>query len=132
MLNEKIARLERFIIENRALADVPFMIVAGRAITPREALTFLREGRYTTEIMEGLARLGLDPEAEEVWQLAEEFYRRLVAVAPERPRIYMIGYVPAMSPAEALEHVRARDDVGRIIVQSYVGMLRFMRERVDL
>jgi len=128
-LNRKIANLERFIAENPAFADVPFMVVAGRPITPREALYYLKTGQYVSEILMGMQKLGIDP-GEDLWILTEEFYRRLTAARPELT-IFTIGYVPAMSPAEALEHVRRRDQVGRMLVQSYSNMLRFIRERVN-
>jgi len=126
-VQEKIERLRRFCQENPALAQVPFMIVAGRPITPLEALRMLQAGQYVSEIMAGLARLGLDLP----WQLCEEFYRRLAAARPEL-RIYALqAYVPAMSPAEALEHVRARDAVGESLAMMYSRLLNFIRARVD-
>jgi len=130
-VQEKIARLERFIRENPGLSQVPFLVVAGRPVTPVEALNMLRMGQYVSEILTGLSRLGLDPAQEELWILTEEFYRRLAAARPEL-RIYAIGaYVPVMSPAEALEHVRSRDEVGRQLVGMYARLLSFIRARVD-
>jgi hypothetical protein len=125
-VQEKIARLSAFIRENPAFANVPFMIIAGRPVTPTEALAMLQAGRNVEEIMAGLARLGLDLP----WELCEEFYRRLVAARPEI-KIYALGFVPEMSLSEALEHVRARDEVGRQLTEVYAKMLSFMRERID-
>jgi len=125
---EKIARLERFITENPALADVPALIVAGRPTTLREALAHLKATRYTTEILTGLRALGVDLP----WRLAEEFYRRLSAAYPEAPKIYALRqYVPAMTPTEAYGHVKARDAVGETLVRAYSRMLEFMRVRVN-
>lgn len=124
-VTEKISRLERFIAENPALADVPAMIVAGRPITPREALNYLRAGTYVNEVLTGLRALGID----DPWILCEEFYRRQAAARPEL-KAYSLGFVPSMSPAESLRHVKARDDEGRKIVEAYAGMLSFMKTRV--
>jgi hypothetical protein len=127
-VQDKIARLAKFIHENPAFSSVPFMIVDGRPITPSEALAMLQTGRNVEEIMAGLSRIGLDLP----WELCEEFYRRLVAARPEI-KIYAIqSYVPAMSLEEALEHVRARDAVGETLVRIYNGLLTFIRERVDV
>jgi hypothetical protein len=104
------------------------MMVAGKPTTPTEALTMLQTGRNVEEIMGGLTRLGLDVP----WELTEEFYRRLSAAFPEAPKIYALQqYVPAMTPTEAYEHVKARDPVGETLVRSYARLLEFMRLRVD-
>jgi len=126
-VSEKIARLERFIRANPALADVPFMVIRGRPVSPREALSLLRSGRFINEVVTGLSRLGIDPE-EEMWRLVEEFYRK-VAVAAPGIKIYALGgYVPAMSPEEALMHIRRRDEVGKQLLKMYESMLQFMKE----
>ena len=128
-VEEKIQRLARFISENRAFSNVPFMIAAGRPVTPVEALALLQAGRNVEEIMGGLARLGLDLP----WELAEEFYRRISAAYPEAPKIYALQqYVPAMTPAEAHQHVKARDAVGETLVKAYASLLDFMRLRVNV
>jgi hypothetical protein len=127
-VEEKLNRLAKFITENPAFTNVPFMVVAGRPITPTEALAMLRAGRNVEEIMAGLTKLGLDLP----WELTEEFYRRLSAAYPEAPRIYALQqYVPAMTPTEAYEHVKAKDPVGETLVHSYARLLEFMRLRVD-
>ena len=122
-MQEKVGRLARFIQENPAFANVPFLVVAGRSVTPAEALALLQAGRYVEEVLVGLAKLGLDLP----WELAEEFYRRLALARPE-VRLYGLGFVPPLSPTECLEHVRARDEVGRELVEAYARMLSFMRE----
>lgn len=122
---QKIRSLERFVAENPALADVPALTVAGRPTTPREALNYLRAGRYVSEVISELAALGLSPPP---WELAEEFYRRLAAA---RVKIVTLGFIPPISPAEALRHVQARDETGRMIVQSYAKLLDFMKVRMQ-
>lgn len=127
-VEEKKARLGRFIAENRAFVNVPFLMVAGRPVTPAEALAMLQARRNVEEIMAGLARLGLDLP----WQLAEEFYRRVSAAYPEAPKIYALEqYVPAMTPTEAYQHVKTRDAVGETLVRTYARMLEFIRVRVN-
>jgi hypothetical protein len=127
-VEEKIRRLTDFLRTNPAFVNVPFMMVAGKPVTPTEALTMLQTGRNVEEIMGGLTKLGLDVP----WELTEEFYRRLSAAFPEAPKIYALQqYVPAMTPTEAYEHVKARDPVGETLVRSYARLLEFMRLRVD-
>jgi hypothetical protein len=128
-VEEKKARLADFLRGNPAFANVPFITVAGKPITPTEALAMLQAGLNVDEIMVGLRQLGLDLP----WQLAEEFYRRLSAAYPEAPKIYALQqYVPAMTPTEAYQHIKARDSIGETIVRSYSRLLEFMRLRVDL
>jgi len=128
----KISRLERFVFSSPALADIPFMTIEGRAISPREALSYLRAGRYVDQIIDGLAKLGIDPPEEELpWELAEEFWKRYAAA--RQPRIYAIaGYLPSMTPQEAYEHIKARDQVGQNLVKSYESLLKFMRARMEV
>ena len=127
-VQDKIARLSSFLRENPAFANVPFLSVAGKPVTPAEALAMLQASRNVGEIMAGLAKLGLDLP----WELCEEFYRRLAAARPELKILALQPYVPAMSPAEALEHIRARDAVGESLAKAYAGLLNFMRARVDV
>jgi hypothetical protein len=125
-VEEKARRLEDFLRANPALANVPFIMVAGRPVTPSEALYMLRAGVNVWEVMAGLWALGLDLP----WELAEAFYERLVAARPDIT-IFAIGYLPAMSPAEALEHIRRRDEVGEYLVRAYASLLEFIRARID-
>jgi hypothetical protein len=123
---EKIGKLESYIRQNPAFSSVPFMRVAGRPVTPKEALELLRAGKNVDEIIAGLGAIGIDPQ-EQTWELAEDFYRRLAAVSPDYPKIYALSaYIPAMSPKEALEHIKAKDSIGEQLVKLYSGMLDFM------
>jgi len=128
----KISRLEKFVAQNPALAGIPFLTIEGRHITPHEALSYLRAGRYVTRIIEGLAKLGIDPPEEELpWELAEEFWKRYAAA--RQPGIYALaGYLPSMTPAEAYEHIKARDQVGQTLVKAYDSLLKFMRARMEV
>jgi hypothetical protein len=127
-VQEKVAKLERFLSESPSFRGVPFAVVAGRAITLEEALDMLKRGVNVPEVMAALAGAGLDPLP---WAECEAFYQRLAAARPEL-RIYGLPYVPAMSPSEALEHVRARDEVGESLAKMYANLLSFMRERMRL
>jgi hypothetical protein len=127
-VEEKVRRLESLVAQQPALANVPVIKIAGRPATLREALDYLKLGRNTSEIIAGLQALGLDLP----WDLAEEFYRRLAAARPELKIYALQAYVPAMTPAEALQHIRARDAVGEELVKAYNGLLSFIRMRVDL
>jgi len=124
-IEEKIRRLQSFVQTNPALGNVPFIIVAGRPTTPSEALASLRARQYTNEIMAEFAKLGFDPPA---WELCQDFYRRLAAASPTL-KIATLGFVPPISPAEALVHVQARDEVGTWLVKAYGDLLSFMALR---
>jgi hypothetical protein len=126
-VQEKAARLERFLAEAPSFRGVPFAVVAGRAITLEEALDMLRRGEGVPEVLAALSKAGLDLP----WAECEAFYQRLAAARPEL-KIYGLPYVPAMSPSEALEHVRARDEVGESLAKMYANLLNFMRERMRL
>jgi len=129
-LTDKIIKLRRFLSENPAFAGVPVTIIGGRPVTLREAVEMLERGENVQEIIQALNKLGLDPDEEELWKLAEKFWESVAAARPD-VRIYTLGgLVPAMSPAEALEHIRARDEVGKTLVKAYESMLRFMRARM--
>ncbi|MEW6498343.1 MAG: hypothetical protein AB1589_38455 [Cyanobacteriota bacterium] len=129
MIAGKIVALERLIATSPALANVPFVKVAGRPVSPSEVLNMLRAGLNVKEILSALASIGMD----EPWEEAEEFWRRQAAVSPERPKIYALAqYVPAMTPSQAYEHVRRRDDVGETLVRAYSTLLEFMRLRINL
>jgi DNA-binding NarL/FixJ family response regulator len=126
----KIVKLRRFLSENPAFAGVPVAIIGGRPVTLREAVEMLERGENVSEIIQALNKLGLNPDEEELWILAEKFWESVAAARPDI-RIYMLGgLVPAMSPAEALEHIRARDEVGKVLVKAYKSMLAFIRARM--
>jgi hypothetical protein len=129
-LADKIVKLRRFLVENPVFAGVPVAIIGGRPVTLREVVEMLERGEKVYEVIQALNRLGLDPNEEELWILAEKFWESVAAARPDI-RVYVLGgLVPAMSPAEALEHIRARDEVGKMLVKSYISMLRFARSRI--
>jgi len=129
----KIQSLSRFIQANPALADVPFGTVAGSPITPRQALAMLQRGQAVNEVLSALATAGLDPPETE-WELAEAYYRSLLAGPRPRPSVYVIaeGAVVGqeLSIEEALEHIRRRDAKGRALLQSYMALKREMARRM--
>ena len=127
-LEEKISRIRSFLAANPAYRYVPALVVRGRAITLEEAISYLERGMYVDEVLSGLSKLGLDPD----WKLVEEYYRRIASAYPE-VRIYALAeYVPAMSPAEALEHIRKRDEIGKMLYNQYMRLLEFMRLRMGV
>jgi len=125
---EKIRWLENWIKRNPGLADVPTMVVRGQHLSAKDALRWLRAGRFVVEVMEALARAGLDPTPEELWQLAEEHLKRLLALPPPRPSIAVIGQ-EVLSLEEMLDHVRKRTKLGEEFVRSYESLLREVRKR---
>jgi hypothetical protein len=129
-LSEKVSRLRRFLSENPALAGIPIMVVGGRAISLREAADMLERGVMTQEIIAKLQSLGLDDE-EEMWTLVERFWESVAAARPDIKIYALGGYIPVMSPAEALEHIRARDDVGKSLVKMYSSLLSYIKMRMN-
>jgi hypothetical protein len=127
-LAEKVRRLKRFISENPALANIPVVVVGGRAITLSEAVSMLERGVMVSEIVAKLSRLGLDDE-EELWVLAERFWQEIASARPGISIYSLGGYIPAMSPSEALAHIRARDEVGKMLVKMYASLLELVRMR---
>jgi len=123
MSEEKISKIREFLAKYPAYKHVPVMVVDNKAITLEEAVSYLERGLYVSQILEGLSKLGLDPE----WRLVEEFYRRLATAYPE-VKMYALGeYVPAMNLSEAYEHVKKRDETGKFLRDLYSNLLSFMR-----
>jgi len=129
-LLDKIRRLEDFLRSNPGLAGVPVFLVNGRPVSLSEALAMLRSNVNVPEVLSGLQSLGLD--GEETWILAEEFWRRVASARPDISIMMLQPYVPAMSPMEALQHIRARDEIGARLVQMYANMVNFIRARAGV
>jgi hypothetical protein len=122
----QISKLRRFIAENPALADVPFITVRGMPLTPRQALAYLERGEMVSEIVAAMAAVGFDPNQE--WQLAEAYYQGLLRLPPPRPKIIMIGQ--ELTLEEALQHIKLRDQKGQELLQAYQGLRREMARRM--
>jgi hypothetical protein len=129
-LSDKIRRLEEFIRSNPGLAGVPVFLVNGRPVSLSEALAMLRSNVNVPEVLSGLQSLGLD--GEDTWVLAEEFWRRVASARPDISIMMLQPYVPTMSPMEALQHIRARDEIGTRLVQMYASMVNFVRARAGV
>jgi len=125
-LEDKVSRIRSFLNANPAYRHIPCIVVDDRAISLEEAISYLQQGLYVDEILSGLSKLGIDPD----WRLVEEYYRRLASAYPELKIYALSEYVPAMSPAEALEHIKKRDKVGEMLYKQYMKLLEFMRMRM--
>jgi len=123
----QIQKLNRFIAANPALADVPFGVVRGSSITPRDALAMLQRGEAVSEVVVAMASAGLDP-IEQDWGLVEDYYRKLLQLPGPHPKLYIIG--TEMSLEEALIAVTRRDAAGKELLRSYQGMTREMARRM--
>jgi len=123
----QIQKLNRFIATNPALADVPFGIVRGRSITPREALTMLQRGEAVSEVILAMEAVGMDP-PEQDWALVENYYRKLLQLPGPHPTIYIIGQ--EMTMEEALMHIIRKDTAGQELLRSYQGLTREMARRM--
>lgn len=128
----QVERLRRFIAANPALADIPFGFVRGRPVSPREALAMLVRGEAVAEVAAAIAAAGLN--LSEEWELAEDYYRRLLALPEPRPKIYVIAYGELvgqdMTLEEALMHIRLKDAKGRALMRSYKGLRREIARRM--
>jgi len=78
-------------------------------------------------VLRALETFGLNSE-EEVWRMAEEYYRRLAELPPPRPRILVLQ-LPELTIEQALEQVRRRTDVGRTLLEAYASLLNEPRAR---
>jgi len=123
----QIQKLNRLIANNPALADVPFGIVRGRSITPREALALLQRGEAVSEVLLAMSSAGMDP-IEQDWALAEDYYRKLLQLPGPHPKIYIIG--SEMSLEDALLAVTLRDAAGQELLRSYQGLTRELARRM--
>ena len=124
----QIQKLSRFIAQNQALADLPFGIVKGLPITPRQALDMLNRGESVAEVIQAMTIAGMNPPQED-WRLVEAYYESLLRQPGPKPKIYSIGQ-PEMTLEEALMHVRLRDEKGQEFLKSYQGMLNEMARRM--
>lgn len=125
-IQNKIAKLQRFVANNRALADIPIGMINGRPVTPRDALNMLRQNINTQQVLNTLQTAGLDPI--EDWDLTEAYYRRLLAKPGPKPKIYCLG--KEMTIEEALMHVRRKDKEGTELVDTYRGLKRELARRL--
>ena len=123
---QQAGKLSRFIARNPALADVPFGIVRGMPITPRQALAMLRRGEAVSEIVQAMVNAGIDPP--EDWELAEAYYKNLLQLPGPHPKIYVIGQ--EMTLEEALTHIRLRDAKGQELLRGYQSLQREMARRL--
>jgi len=123
----QIQKLNRFIANNPALANIPFGIVRGRSITPREALAMLQRGEAVSEVVTAMEAAGMDP-IEQDWILVEDYYRKLLQLPGPRPKIYIIGQ--EMTLEEALMHVTQKDVAGEELLKSYQALTREMARRM--
>lgn len=123
----QIQKLNRFIVANPALADVPFGVVRGMPITPRQALAMLQRGEAVSEVVVAMSVVGMDP-IEQDWALAEDYYRKLLQLPGPHPKIYIIGQ--EMTLEDALIAVRRRDAAGQQLLSSYQGLTREMAKRM--
>jgi len=110
-VEQKIAKLRRFTARFPALADVPALMVRGEPKSLRQALAMLEKREDVEVVLRALETFGLNSE-EEIWRMAEEYYRRLAELPPPRPRILVLQ-PPELTIEQALEQVRRRTDVGR-------------------
>jgi len=134
LVQQKIGKLQSFIAKNPALRGVPFAIVAGKSITPVQALSMLKSGRNTQAVINQLALIGVDPP--EDWALAVAYYQDMLAKPGPHPKIYAIpratGQVvgESMTIQEAIKHIEAGDAIGQQLVESYRGLKVEMAKRM--
>ncbi len=122
----QVQMLKRFIVANPALSNVPFGMIHGRSITPRQALVMLQRGEAVAEVVAAMEAVGLDPPQD--WDLAEDYYRRLLQLPGPHPKIYAIGQ--EMTLNEALMHIKRRDAKGSELLSSYQSLRREMARRM--
>lgn len=121
-------KLKSFIARYRALADVPYRVVHGRSITPREALVILQRDEVTPKIVATIS-MATPNSPQQEWQLVKAFYRMLLSRPGPHLKIYWIG--GEMTLEEALAHVRVKDaKVYPKLLSMYQGLEREMVQRM--
>jgi len=119
-----VTKLEEFIRRNPALANVLYFSTKLGTLKPLEALTALRAGQITA------TELGMDPPAEQLWELTEAYYQRLLEMPEPRPRIAIMGQLFTIE--EVLEHIRAKTKIGETLVAMHEKLLREMEKRMRI
>ena len=110
--------------------DVPFLIVAGRALTPRQAYdAWLKGGKAREEVERALRARGIDsPSNEEIRQLALAHY---VDLARRFPNIKILvpiwGKATAMTYKQIVDHLMTKDEIAVAICEAYKLRLEEMK-----
>jgi len=122
--------LQNYIQRNPGLADVPIVIVNGIALSPRQCVFYLKKGEMVQEITSALQAAKIDPPEDEEWKLLEAYYARK-SVTPGFPSVISIPpYIINMPISEILKHIRARDEIGRFLLKSQIGLMEEIRKGV--
>jgi len=126
-VQEKRVRLQNYIRQNPAMANVPFLVVGSRHVSPKEALGQLGN----PDVMAALQSAGIDP-PEDDWALTAEYYRRLAAKARPPPVIAQLqgGYITKMTPAQALAEIEARTAIGEQLVKAQSKLINRIRQGI--
>lgn len=133
-VSNKIAKLEELIRAKPALADVPFIVVNGTPLSPRQALANLKAGISANAIMRQMQVAGFDPAGRNEYKLAEEYYRRLAA-QPRPPIIASISIPgvtlpPGMTYQRALQEIMAHTAIGDQLVKAHLLLLNQIKTAV--
>lgn len=121
-------KLGRFLQANPGFKDVPFIIVEGVSLSPKEAFDRLARGQTVTQIAHAMTTVRLSLVEETTRLLAEDYYRRRLLLPPPRPVIVWIG--GRITVEQALEALRRRTPFSQEIVKSYQGLLRELTRRL--
>ena len=120
-----IERLERILKEKPALANIPIVRVNGRVYTIREIVELYKVGRLDSRVLEKVRELGLDPNEEDIWELAKEYFKRISEKYPNI-KIAILG-VGTLSIREIVHLIEKRDPRVRSLVESYKDVLSYVR-----
>jgi hypothetical protein len=123
-----LLKLEQLVNNQPAYADIPFVIVRGQSMTPRQALANLKAGRLSSEILQAMQVAGYDPAyiTEDEWRLAEEYYRVMMR-NPRQPVIASIGYLPQMTYQQALNEISGRTPIGESLARAHLALIGQIR-----
>lgn len=121
-------KLRKLVRERPAIADVPFIVIKGKPISPKEASAILEQKRFVDEIR--TAMIAIKFREEELWSLTEEYYRRLLRLPPPYPVTYIIvaEEKTEFTLQECLAEVRQRTKFGRDLMQGYQKLIAQMLE----
>lgn len=128
MSERVMQKLGRFLQVNPGFKDVPFIIVEGVSLSPKEAYDRLARGQTVPQIAHAMAALRFVLAEESLWNLAEAHYQRLLLKPSPRPVIVWIG--GRMTIEQILEALRLRTPFSYEVVNSYQGLLQELTRRL--
>ena len=111
-------RAEELLRKYPSLANVPVAVVGGKPVTLKELVEMARSGNE--EALGAVEKLGIDPEEDELKELAKEFWMRSL---PEGVRVHILGY-GSLTKDEVIRNIERGTEVGKKFIDMYMKFIR--------